>query len=697
MNAPHNGGATPAHDAGSLIQALNEHRRLPHDAPGYWNDYCALMLALCRASAVLIAQRASSGGWRLLGQHSVGDDWAARNWEPALADLAARSLEKGYAFTPLQDDARRLRILATVRTSGLGEAILILDIPERERGELNEMMMRAMLATDFSAGKAPPRTASAASATPVPPSAPATPEVSAFFANAARASGASVSAAAAEAPPDDAAPRSHLARESAGAAAQPLNAAAPDAPGTALALTHALDVNSDGTLAMLDLAAQVMNEKRFRAATLLLVNGVASHFGAAQVALGWLTQGALRTVAISHVDRFEHNTENVHLLEDVFVEVLGHSGAVWRAATDIDPLFAAHAKLSRVLDFAHLYALPLNDVAGVTKAVLLFGFKESRQAPPRTAELTLAMGFLQPWLQELQQRDRWWGARLRDWATQKLTGWIGPGHVWGRFSAVVLSLLLLFALFGKLEYRIEASAQLTTDSTRLISAQFDGRVESVAVSAGDAVQAGTVMATLDTRELRQQELDIRADRERLSAEADKARAVNNLAELGISEARLAQADARLARVVQYLEQASAVAPFDGVVVAGERKDLLNAPVKKGDNLFRVARIDGLYIEILVPERDVRFVKPGAMGELRLLSRPDQHIPFHLSTFIPMAQVKGQEGNHFLIKAKLEQAAPSWWRPGMSGIVLIDGGKQNVSWIFTHKLIDTLRIKLWWLA
>ena len=689
MNRPVNpaapAAAPGARDAGALIQALAAHRRQARDQAGYWNEYCGLMLALCRATAVLLAQRDGAGRWSLLGHESAGDDWASRHWEAALQDLGERSLEKGYAFTPMQDEARRLRILATVRTSGLGEAFLIIDIPERERGQLNEMLMRAMLATDF------PDTAEFVAP---PPMAGTAAPVSSLFANAATASGASVTAASTEGPAGR--PGGGATDATGGEATAPPPGSALTVPGAAASGAAAPPAGS-GPLAMFDLAAQVMSEKRFRAATLLLVNGVASHYGAAQVALGWLNGGAMRTVAISHVDRFEHNTENVHLLEDVFLEVLGQPGPVWRSAGDTDPLYAAHAKLGRILDFARLYALPVKDGAGATRALLLFGFKDARALPPATGDLTLAMGFLQPWLQDLQQRDRWWGARFADWGKQKLSNWIGPGHVWGRAGAALLSLLILFAVLGKLDYRVEASSQLTTDSTRLISAQFDGRVETVLVSAGDVVKAGTVMATLDTRDLRQQELDIRADRERLGAEADKARAAGNLAELGIAEARYAQADARLARIVQYLAQATAVAPFDGVVVAGERKDLLNAPVKKGDNLFRVARIDGLYIEILVPERDVRYVRPNARGELRLLSRPDESIPFQLATFIPMAQVKGQEGNHFLVKAKLQHAPESWWRPGMSGIVMIDGGRQNVTWILTHKLVDTLRMKLWWLG
>jgi multidrug resistance efflux pump len=455
---------------------------------------------------------------------------------------------------------------------------------------------------------------------------------------------------------------------------------------------------------MLDLVAQVMHEQRFGAATLLLVNGIGAYFGAEQVALGWLQGDAMRAVAISHIDRFEHNTELVQLIEQAFREALGQPGPLWHQAdagsgpgSGVDPLLVAHAQLGRMLKFARLYSLPLADGVGATRAVLLLGFKDALPAPPASADLLLAMSFLQPWLHDLQQRDRWWGARFADWARQRLARLIGPGRVWGRVATLAGSALLLFAIFGSWDYRIEATSQLTTDSMRLVSAQFDGRIEQVLVSAGDVVRQGELMATLDTRELHQQEMDSLAERQRLDAEADKARAVGNLAELGIAQARRAQADAKLTRIVQYLAQARALAPFDGIVVSGERKELLNAPVKKGDNLFRVARIDGLYVEIMVPERDVRYVAPGATGELRLLSHPDQKVRFKMSTMIPIAQVKGQEGNHFLIKARLLQAPEAWWRPGMSGIVLIDGGRQNVTWILTHKLIDTLRMKLWWLA
>lgn len=618
------------HDANSLILALQAHRKLPREEAGYWDHYCQLIKLLCRASAVLFAQR-SNNAWQTLGQECGSDDWLPANWTASVDDLGERALKNGFAFLPVQDTAnKRLHILAMVRATGLGDALLVLDIPERERAQLNELIMRALLATDF-------------------------PE--------AAATAAAVSSA---------------------------NVALLDQAGGGKR-------GEDNLLDMLDLAAQVMNKAQFGGATLALVNGIAAHYGASQVALGWFRNEDMPVVAVSHVDRFERNTTNVRLLENAFLEAVGHGRELWwSAAGDEQRYLTAHAEVRNALGFADMCAIPVRDADGAVRALIFLAFKEAPDVLPSTDNLSLVMGFLQPWLQDLEERDRIWAARLATRTKKALGALTGPGNVWGKTFAVAVSALLLFVLFGTWNYRIEAMSQLTTDGTRIISAQFDGRVDEVHATAGDTVKAGTVLATLDTRDLRQQEMDIRAERQRLIAEADKARAAGNLAELEIAEARFAQSEARLARVMHYLGQATAVAPFDGVVVDGERKELLNAPVKKGDKLFRVARIDGLYIELLLPERDIRYVQQNAHGELRLLSRPDQKIPFTLTAFIPVAQVKGQEGNHFVVKARLEQTPEAWWRPGMSGIAHIDGGKQNVAWIMTHKLVDTLRMKLPWM-
>jgi multidrug resistance efflux pump len=271
---------------------------------------------------------------------------------------------------------------------------------------------------------------------------------------------------------------------------------------------------------------------------------------------------------------------------------------------------------------------------------------------------------------------------------------VGPERPLTKLFSLILTGLLLYGLFGVQVYHIKATSQLGTDSTRLISASYDGFLNQVNATSGDSVKQGALLAALDTRELLQQEVESLADIQRFRAEAMKARASMNLADAEIAGRRLAQVEARLARIRYSLAQSLVHAPFDSVIVEGERKDLLGAPVKKGDRLFRLARIEGLYVVLHVPENEIRYVEQDARGELTLLARPDTRIPFAVETLMPVAQVKGQDGNHFVIKAKLLSPPEAWWRPGMSGVARIEAGERNVAWIYSHKAIDALRMTFW---
>lgn len=472
-----------------------------------------------------------------------------------------------------------------------------------------------------------------------------------------------------------------------------------DSAGTAVAVPGAQPParRADGDLlAMLDLVAQVMQATSFELAGLKLVNGVAAHFGLVQAALGWVSGGGQKAESVSHLERFERKSENIRLLEAALDETAAEETALchppvdgWRAGGP------ALAELCDALGFGRVMTLPQRDRQGNVQSVLLLAFPQADESLPETGSLLLAQEMLQPWLADLRARDRWWGARLAGWAQNHLEKAFGPGHPWMKAGAVAVSLLVLYGIFGTWNYKVEASAQMTTDATRLVSAQFDSRVEEVSVTAGDLVKAGALLAVLDTRDLRQQELEAAAERKRYEAEAGKQRADDNLAEMEVAMARMAQSEARLVRLQDYIAHGRNVAPFDGVVVEGERKDLQGMPVKKGDPLFRIAQVKDLYAQLHVAERDVRDIRPGAKGELTLLSRPDQKIPFELSAVIPVAQVKGQEGNQFMLTAKLLVPAEDWWRPGMTGLARVEVGERNVTWVFTHRLVDALRMKLWW--
>ena len=206
-------------------------------------------------------------------------------------------------------------------------------------------------------------------------------------------------------------------------------------------------------------------------------------------------------------------------------------------------------------------------------------------------------------------------------------------------------------------------------------------------------KAGPLL-TLDTRELQLEESTAVANVNRYRREAEKARAQKALADMKVAQALEDQARAQLKLVQFHAEHAQLKAPFDGVVVEGEMKELLGAPVKKGDVLFKVARIEKMYAELKVDERDVHELAADARGEIAFVTRPDLKFPIAVQRIDPVA-VSEQGENVFLVRVHFPEGVSPWWRPGMSGVAKIDAGKRNILWIFTHRTVDFLRIYFWW--
>jgi hypothetical protein len=117
----------------------------------------------------------------------------------------------------------------------------------------------------------------------------------------------------------------------------------------------------------------------------------------------------------------------------------------------------------------------------------------------------------------------------------------------------------------------------------------------------------------------------------------------------------------------------------------------------GEELFEVVPNDVLRLEAKVAERDIQDVKVGASGRLATNALPMDGYDFHVTRIIPVA--KAEEGSsEFMVYGEADPAEAAAghpdWRPGMAGEVRIHVGNRRVIWIWTHRLIDFLRLKLW---
>jgi multidrug resistance efflux pump len=191
-----------------------------------------------------------------------------------------------------------------------------------------------------------------------------------------------------------------------------------------------------------------------------------------------------------------------------------------------------------------------------------------------------------------------------------------------------------------------------------------------------------------------EEANALADQVRYDRESEKARATNGLAEMRIAQALSDQAKARLDMARLRLQQSNIRATFDGVIVEGDLRERIGAPVKQGDALFKTTKLKGMYVEGEINQRDIQNVKVNAHGEFAFVTQPKLKYPFTVERIYPAAVTKEAE-NIFVFRGTTQGSPANWWRPGMSGLVKVEAGKRTLFWILTHRTVDFLRMWLWW--
>jgi RND family efflux transporter MFP subunit len=444
---------------------------------------------------------------------------------------------------------------------------------------------------------------------------------------------------------------------------------------------------------VLDLVAVLDAESRFAAAAMTLVNELAARHHCQRVSLGWQRGPYVRVRAISHLEKFEKRMVVVQQLEAAMEEATDQDSEIVLPAPPESPLLVRdHEAYVAEQKPGQVATVPLR-IDGKPIGALTCERAESHFSAHELRHLRLVADLAARRLHGLEHAEAWWGRRIARATRAKLAKLVGTDHTVAKAAAIGGAVLLLWAVVWPMDYRIEAAFALRGAETAVLSAPFDGFLAESKVEKGDAVTAGTIVATLDQTELALELSAAEADATRFDAEVQQARSERKLAEMQIAQARADQAKARRDILQLRLAQSAIKAPFDGVIVEGDLRERSGAPLKQGDALFRVARLDHMYAEVLVPEVDVRDIVSGARGEVAFASQPSRRFSVVIERIEPMALPR-PEGNVFLVRATLPADFEPWWRPGMSGVAKLDAGERTPLWIATHRTLDYLRLR-WW--
>ena len=449
--------------------------------------------------------------------------------------------------------------------------------------------------------------------------------------------------------------------------------------------------------AALDLVATVVGHERFYASAMTLVTTLATQMQCDRVSVGFVTRGHVRVAAVSHSAQFKKQANVIRGMAEAMDEAIDQREVLVypQPAEGAGVVLQAHAAFAKTHGNGALLCVPF-EAGGRVVGALLLERPADRPFDQKHVDLCRSVAALiGPVLEVHRHEDRWLGVKIWDSIRQSVRGLLGPGHVSLKVASATFAVLLAFCTAAKGDYRVSAKTVLEPIVQRAAAAPFDGYIREAPVRAGELVKAGDVLCTLDDRELRLERLKAVGKFEEYQKEYHKAMTEREAAKVEILTAQMNQVRSQIALIDDQLEHTRMIAPFDGIVVSGDLSQALGVPVEKGRVLFEIAPLDSYRVVLEVDERDIADVQVGQRGHLLLSALPSKPVAVTVSNVTPVSTAKDGR-NFFRVEASLDETHDRL-RPAMEGAGKIKIDRRRLVWIWTHQVVDWLRLTLWtWL-
>lgn len=460
---------------------------------------------------------------------------------------------------------------------------------------------------------------------------------------------------------------------------------------------HEGSATASRLVTVVNIVASGLEHERFTASASAVVNELAVVLACERVSLGLRDRARVKLETLSNSARFSKNAKLVTGLEAAMDEAIDQDTTIaWsdtstEAATDEAHVVRAHASLAEH-GTTSACTVPLAHGGRAVGAITL----ERTEGEPfdsQTLELCEALtSILSPIFELKRKQDRPFFSRVADGIANGMGRLFGRGHLGLKAAAIGLSAVALFLGLVNADYRVTADARLESEVRRVVVAPRDGFIESASVRAGDRVTEGQTLGQLDKRDLELERTERVNQREQLIKEHREVLARRDRSRMRIVKAQIAQATAQAQLVEEQIARSSIAAPFDGVVIQGDLSQSVGSPVEQGQVLFEIAPNEINRVVLQVDERDISSVHEGQQGTLSLSALPGKTLAFVVRKLTPVSQPESGR-NTFRVEAEL-QGADGALRPGMQGVGKMQVERRRLLWIWTHRAIDWLRLKLW---
>jgi RND family efflux transporter MFP subunit len=444
---------------------------------------------------------------------------------------------------------------------------------------------------------------------------------------------------------------------------------------------------------LIELVASCLEHEHFKAAATEVVTDLTARLACDRISIGFFNDNRVTVEAVSHSAGYDRKSSLIRDIGEAMLEAMDQNCTIlFPESTDAVFITLCHSVLVRDHKIGTVLTVPYA-VNGKLSGAVLAERPHDRPFEVATIEhFKHIVSLIGPVLDIRYREEQWLPLKIHASIRRFVVKIIGSGHFALKLSITTAIFVLAFLSFAYGNYHITSSASLEARTQRVIVALQDGYIADANVRPGDIIQGGDTLGSLDDKDLKLERQKWSGQLEQLERENRDALAKHNRSEVGINDAKILQAEAQLNLVKEQLARTRFTAPFDGFIVSGDLTQAIGSPVKRGQILFTVAPLVAYRVILRVDERDINNVKEGQHGELVLSSMPSKLLSFTVEKITPVSTT--EEGkNFFRVEGGIKKNS-DLLRPGMEGVAKINIDRRILIWIWTHKLVDWLRLTLW---
>ena len=446
----------------------------------------------------------------------------------------------------------------------------------------------------------------------------------------------------------------------------------------------------------IELAITCLEQANFSAAAIHLVNMLAFHLQCDRISIGMRNGHHIELSALSNNASFDSKTNLIRNMIAAMDESIDEKSIiVYPSPENVEPKMSiAHQQLAKFQGGRDICTIPLRYRNQFIGAICLERLDKQGFDNSLVQHAEKIAALIGPLLFVLHQEQRSIFRRVRDYLNDAKINVFGHEKSAAYIFGISFFILLVFFSFFPSTYRVTANVIMEGSIQRILAAPVDGYIATADKRAGDIVKAGDIIAILDDKDLKLEEIKLKSQHQQLQRKYRSSLASHDRSKVNILDARISQANANLELVTEQLSRLQLTAPIDGMIIEGDLTQSIGSPVSRGDALYKISPTGDYRVILNIDESEISQIEVGQTGQLALSAIPDKRLDITVSSITPISASENGR-TFFRVEAKLKNKNQQL-QPGMEGVGKIEIGDRNLIWIITHKAMDRIKLMFWYL-